>query len=103
MDKNEQELLSNVKFLQCYALAQPNNEHGCSPPPLINEMILEIHSGFFKQHSAYLQFYVHPWCLALFTFWQQICFHCCGIHLVGLENKASCTVFHKLKLTLTVY
>ena len=37
MDKNEQELLSNVKFLQCYALAQPNNEHGCSPPPLNND------------------------------------------------------------------
>ena len=37
MDKNEQELLSNVKFLQCYALAQPNNEHGCSPLPLIND------------------------------------------------------------------
>ena len=37
IDKNEQELLSNVKFLQCYALAQPNNEHGCSPPPLIND------------------------------------------------------------------
>ena len=37
IDENEQELLSNVKFLQCYALAQPNNEHGCSPPPLIND------------------------------------------------------------------